>query len=117
MRYRPWHNVRIVGDERHLVVIEQYLKALGVQLDDSTTTAMPIGLSVTSSWTIDEASLRVIGKIAFNYAARWFPDLVLHDEFDAFRRYVRYGITPPRPAVLFTTDHPMKLDRYLAGDS
>jgi hypothetical protein len=68
------------------------------------TLALPSG--PVETWVesvMDDVILRCVGKIAFNYLAfNMGPRFCMKDDFDAFRNYVRYGISPDVKAVVFS---------------
>ncbi len=64
----------------------------------------PMGeeVELTARAPLDDTHTRGIAKIAFNYLAFHFPDIASMPQFDAIRRYVRYGDKLDFTAVIAT---------------
>jgi hypothetical protein len=109
-RYRRHTESRVFGSIEDMARIQAKLSELGVHAGDGLIAGDPelpgSEVDVQVTYTIDEIVLRTIAKIAFNYVAyvtNDIPDFILHSEFDAVRRYIRYGEDPGRSVVRGTT--------------
>ena len=50
--------------------------------------------------TIDDTIFRTVAKIGFNYLSYWQgPEFMLEADFDATRRYIRYGVNSQYPFI------------------
>jgi len=71
---------------------------------------------VTAKVTYDVTSFRAIAKIAFNYLAKVTvdaPDIVLSEQFDEIRSFIRYGHIPSFLAV----QHNPERNKFIYGDT
>lgn len=100
--FRRCH-VTLIGSPDEVHEFQERLKELGVDIACAEWTAEDPDhpsddkIWVQTRYAIDEVVRRTIAKIAFNYLAwttKEFPDFVLRPQFDAIRRYIRYGIVP-----------------------
>ena len=100
-RYRPFYRTRILAGDDDLPAIMERLKAIGVPMERPETFELPAGdVGTVSTGYFGDDELRVIAKIAFNYAAYVLPTaLLLGSEFNTVRRWIRYGELPGRVVV------------------
>jgi hypothetical protein len=91
------------AEEARLRARVRELGAIGSTKPVSWTTILPQSeMAARITYTIDTIILRCVAKIAFNYLASALKEdmrLLLREDFDVVRRYVREGILPENELV------------------
>jgi hypothetical protein len=97
--YPPSSQIRVAGgSSAELIQTVEMLERFGYKFGSREVTEVPTGAEngnfhIRVEGVIDEPILRAIAKVAFNYLA-WTngPSIVLREEFDAIRSFIRGGV-------------------------
>lgn len=98
----------IEEDDKKTIKLNEILKQNDIKLTLGQTKHQPDKLPsdgpLQFASVIDDAIIRTVAKIAFNYLAYFFePNFILVEHFDEIRNYIRYGLK---------TDHNLVMMEY-----